>query len=378
MRRLTLFIIVGSVSLTATCPLFVRCMAAQSSRASLFYVYNSWKETAADSDVNLSEGVLGLTLRQWAGAKSFVEIRSTYTAASYDARQQTNVSFSSLNDTRLRGTHILGDRMARASISLNMPTGKKKLSSDEYRLAAAVSDNSRKLLVRRFGQGMDIGGELVLTPRKSTVDFQIGVGYLFTGSYQPLKEESAKYDFGNEYYGLIGIATTSQPVSLRADLKLKKHTADRYRSKPVYQAGSTVILSTRLVYSDRHRLAVGATVLSRGIANIPAGEGEVLTEEAVKSGRGELTVTANGSLAATERLRVLGFTEFKRVTSNDYARGSGQYRPGASYVGLSAGIGYSFSPTMSGSFMSGWYSGKVDDNNDLRGFELTMVLSFRY
>ena len=352
----------------------------QYSKVSVFFLYNNWEKEYAGDKNEMGESVLGFRAHHIVNPRLVFNLSGTFTAASFSDSDPENgdISLSSLNDTRLKGTYYLSDRIAAVSVTVNLPTGKKELTEEEYIVAAGVADNSRKFVVRRFGQGLDIGGELMWLPKHENLEFQLGGGYLFHGDYQVLVADEAKYKYGNELYMKAGIEVRSRPVGYRGTIILKTYTKDEYDSRPVFQSGNTLLLGGRVSYTERLHGAAGFNVSIRGKAKIrESGEGG-MTEEPLKSGRNDLLFYAGGSVPVAQKLRVLARAEYKSITANDHEDDSVRFRPSANYIGLGSGFGYQFSPGLSGSAVATYYTGKVDENNDLTGIGLAAALTFRY
>jgi len=351
--------------------------AEQYSKVSVFYLHNSWKEKADNLEDKLSAGVFGIKLHQFINPQLTFDLAGTFTSSSYSDLANNDVSFSSLNDTRIKGTYYLPDHKISASLMLNLPTGKKKLSDEQYLIAVGLADNSRKFAVHRFGQGLEIGGEVLFLPEKENTNFQIGGGYILKSGYQVLEAKAADYKFGNEFYFKAGVKHFSEPISLRGSLFYRIYGKDEFDSKAVYQSGNTLQLGGRLSYADFWRASVGLNLVIRGKAKIAESGSDNLTEEALKSGRNEFLLYANGSRPLNEKLRLLGRLEVKNLSANDYTDTLSAFRPKANYIGIGAGLGHQFSLAWSGSFVATYYTGKIDEN-DLIGFGLAAAITFRY
>jgi hypothetical protein len=353
--------------------------AEKYSKVSLFYLYYNWQEESDDGEHEIGEGVFGVKAHQVFSPRFTVDFWGAMASASYADSEPdgTEISFSSLSDTRLKGTYFFQDRLFSAAVSLNLPTGKTSLSDDEYLVAIGVADNSRKYIVRRFGQGLDLGGELFILPHSGNVEFQFGGGYLHKGGYQLRDEPSTEYKFGDELFAKASVEIGSRPVGFYGNITIKSYSEDEADSRTVFQQGNTVQVNGRLIYTQQTRGAVGFSFLSRGTAKVSATGGE-LTEESIKSGRDELLLYVSGNHPLSPRLRALGRLEYKSVTANDYPEDSVGYRPGGSYLGLGGGLNARFSLNWSASLMATYYTGGMDNDHDLTGLGLAAVLTFRY
>lgn len=349
------------------------------SRTSLFFLYNGWSEESASGDEDLNQAVAGLSIHQIVSRQFEVELSGTYSNTSLSIPTSDNVDLSSVNDTRFRATGYVGEkRIVSASLKLNLPTGQKELSEDEYQLNVALADNAKQYYVRRFGQGLDVGGELLFRPMVDDVRFTLGGGYLYKGSYQIRADDTEEYKYGDEMSGIAGIAYRSQPVDASVTGTYTLYTDDEFGGEAVFKSGPSLVISGRASYTESFHASVGATVVMRGNAELPAGEEGTLTEENLKSGRDEFQIESNAVIPLQERLRLLGRLELMSVSANEYDSTSSLFRPKANHVGIGAGVGYQFTPGLWGSVVGTYYTGTINDDNDLTGLGVTAALILRY
>lgn len=349
------------------------------SKVSVFYLYNTWNESVGDDDFDIGEGVLGVKARHLFNPQLTFDLWGGLTSAKYSSSTPgaEGINLSALSDTRLKGTYYLGDHLFSVAVSLNLPTGKTALTDEEYLLALGVADNSRKYIVRRFGQGMDIGGEVFVLPRGGNIEFQLGGGYTAKGSYQLREAATTEYKFGNEMFAKAAVDVGSRPVGFAGGVMFTSYGDDEADSRAVFRQGTTMIVHGRLVYISELQGAVGFSMITRGPAKIADGNGE-LTEESIKSGRNELSVHGSGSKQLSPAIQALVRLEYKTISANDYAEDEAGYRPGANYLGIGGGANARFSLGWSGNVMATYYTGGTDNDHDLTGLGLAAVLTFRY
>lgn len=352
--------------------------SASYSRVSFFAFLDSWSTDNTVSDEKLKETVFGVAVDQVIGPKLAFNLFGTVTSASHSDPLGSDISFSSMNDVRLKGTYYFADRLAAVSLSANIPTGKVELSSDEYFVAKELSDNSRRFAVRRFGQGFDVGVDAFVFPKHRKTDFAIGIGYVRKGSYTILAGDPLEYKYGGELRGEAGATWRSSPFRLQGKMMLKVYGEDEYGSEAVYKAGKTLILNGQASYSKRVRGRLGFVIVNRGKAKISDSEGSGLSEESVKSGRSEFSAFLTGSLPVGRTVRVIGRGEYKSVSANDFDPSSPRFRPEGNYIGLGGGLSNQFSPTVSASLMAMYYSGSIDSTDDITGIGLAAILNIRY
>lgn len=350
------------------------------SHASLFYVYNTWTESLPDdTEFKLGEGVFGLKLHQLLGENVVFDLWGSFASAKYSDDADQDASLSSINDTRAALTLFLDDRNWSLAAITNLPTGKKELSPEEFLATAGLADNSRRYVVRRFGEGLDLGGELLYRPHTETMELQLGGGYLHKGKFQVLESDDAKYKFGDEFHGTAAIVTTGDPVSVRGGVTYKMYLKDQFGDIDVFQAGPSLIVDGRLAYNNGIQGIAGIAVVSRGKGEVPEGaSGEDFVEETEKSGRNEVAFDAGVVIPAGERLGILGRLEHLSVSANDYEDSDPRFRPKGSFTGFGGGASYQFSLYVSGSLLATYYTGSAGEDNDLSGLGITTVITLRY
>jgi hypothetical protein len=377
--RIARYLIIAAALLAPGRTLLGATWSEEYSKVSVFYLYNTWNESFGDDDFDIGEGVAGVKARHVVNPRLALDLWGALTSAKYanSTPGEEGANFSALSDTRLKGTYYLGNRLFSVAVSLNLPTGKTALTDEEYLLALGVADNSRKYIVRRFGQGLDIGGEVFVLPRSGNIEFQLGAGYVAKGSYQLREATTAEYKFGNELFASAAVEIGSRPVGFEGGVIFTSYGDDEADSRVVFRQGKTIVVHGRLFYIRELQGAVGFTLISRGPAKTADGSGE-LTEESIKSGRNEMQVYASGGKPLTPAVQALVRLEYKMTGANDYDEDVAGYRPGADYLGLGGGVNARFSLAWSGNLMATYYTGGTNDDHDLTGLGLAAVLTFRY
>lgn len=376
MRRLVLMAVCLSLMLAST--LFAAENSRRYSRASLFFSYDGWKEDFSGYDNSLNQSVSGFRLHQVVNERIELGVWSSLSSNSLTDINSDKTTLTSLNDTRLTGDYYFPNRVAVIGVSLNLPTGKKKLTEEQYAILLSLADNSRKYVERRLGQGFNIGAEAFVRPQVGEGRFIAGGGFLHRGAYQILEMDPAKYQYGSELYGRVGLVRDPQPVGYSLIVEMRTYGKDKYDGTEVFQAGNTIAASGVLTVQGEWRVVLAAQMLIRGKAKVPASGTGTFSEEAVKSGRNEMLFSGSIGKLLNAKLQLLGRGEFKSVSENDYALTDVGYRPKSHYVGFGGGLGYQFNLNISGSAMATYYVGKVDDNNDLTGLGLLFALTYRY
>jgi hypothetical protein len=368
----------------------------EQNRLSIFYAYQNWKldlpTTGAQgapaidgtfpNDQKVGQGVFGLNATGVVSDRLHVGLSGTMANTTsrleYDnTANNLKQSLSSLNDTRLRITYTFGEGKGAGSVFFNLPTGKRELTADEYGLTTQIADVSRKFIVRRYGQGLDIGVDWFALPSWGSFGLNVGGGYLHRGKYRPLKSDTREYKYGDEIFGTIGFNLDGRPVGGSFGVTVKYYTKDKFDDQETFHAGVATIISGAATYSEAFDLTLGMSMLMRGKAKIRSSQDQVLSDEVLKSGRSQILIYANGSFPASEKLRVLGRLELEKVSANDYAKESFEFLPKSYNVGFGGGVGYALTNAFSASSLISYYTGKIDSNFGLTGLGLAFVLTFQ-
>jgi hypothetical protein len=371
----------------------------EQNRLSMYYMYQNWKldlpttgvqggldyNGTYPNDQKVGQGVFGLDGTGVVSDRFHVDLSGTMASTTSrlefdNTANNLKQSLSSLNDTRVRLTYTFGEGKGTGSLFFNLPTGKRELTADEYGLTAQLADVSRKFMVRRYGQGLDIGVDWFALPKWGSFGLSVGGGYLYRGKYRPLKLdtlESKEYKYGDEIFGSLGFNLDGRPVGGSFGVTIKYYTKDKYDNRETFQAGVATTVSGAVRYSEEFDLTLGTLVLMRSKAKIRSSGGQVLSDEAQKSGRNQILAYANGRFPASEKMRVLGRLEFANVSANDYAKDSLEFLPKSYYVGFGGGVGYALTNAFSASSMISYYTGKIDSDFGLTGLGLTFVLTFQ-
>ncbi|UCF64292.1 MAG: hypothetical protein JSW33_00250, partial [bacterium] len=122
----------------------------------------------------------------------------------------------------LRESHIT------LNLGINLPSGTKNLSQDQFSTSSMISRNVFSLQVPGFSQGLNFfGGASRVFIISNSVVFGIGASYMVKGKYKPL-ENLEHYDPGNEFLLNVGADLRLTPTSsLSGDLILNWYGTDK-------------------------------------------------------------------------------------------------------------------------------------------------------
>lgn len=263
-----------------------------------------------------------------------------------------------------------------------MPTGKTKLTTGEYAAAAVLADNGRKYLVRRVGQGLDIGIEGMSHPQVGDATLLFGGSYLHKGKFRVREIDSLDYKYGDEISGTVGFNYDASPIRGGSSGTVIYYFRDKLGDQEVYQAGLTQYYQASIAYSRDFEVYGGLNLLLRGKAKRRTGEKE-FTEEQTKSSRNEVQFYAGGNIPVTERFTAAGQIDYLSISESDYDPGSALYRPSSSYFGIGGGGSIQLTEILYLSGMITLYTGSADSksalipDSDLSGFSFLLAFTVR-
>lgn len=142
-----------------------------------------------------------------------------------------------LTDTTLSGYYrlVVADVEIRAGLNLDLPTGVSRLKTRDL---AAIQDEDLALL-ERFGEGFDVNPTISAYRNFGRFGIGGGVGYLWTGEYDPTKEiPSDDLDPGNELtLAVLGDVYLADSLRLAASVAYTYFTADQFQGRDAFREG---------------------------------------------------------------------------------------------------------------------------------------------
>jgi hypothetical protein len=107
-------------------------------------------------------------------------------------------SFNGLTDTQLRLLYMLGRDRAVASVSLNLPTGARSLSTSQFQVASAVGSNFLSFPVSNLGTAFGVTGGMAYAVQAGGWSVGLAGSLRYVGSYQPFTDQTLSYNPGLE------------------------------------------------------------------------------------------------------------------------------------------------------------------------------------
>jgi hypothetical protein len=228
-------------------------------------------------------------------------------------------SLAGVGDAQFIGTYRfdVGPGSMIASLSLNLPSGKRSLSADEFETSRLLSQNHFSFRLPIFGQGFNAAPGLTwAVPVSESAVVGLGAAYQYRGAFEPWAFLDQAYDPGNELLVNVGVDFRISPIwSLAADASYTRYGDDRLAGIPQRNAGHKVVFAVQGLgrfgwnvarlharYRQRSRTGEDATTqLVYDIRPVPD-EWEIIASYRVRLSR-------DAWIAALGRGRALGTSE---------------------------------------------------------------------
>lgn len=201
-------------------------------------VYES--RTLTDT-TDFSEFTNGLWLSYFFERETSVSLSTRYAAVGGDVN-----SLNGFSDTQLLFNHSLSDNTISLEGGINIPSGRTKLSADEFATSRIISQNLFAMNTSSFGQGLNaFAGVTILHPASETVVLGAGLSYQLKNEYQPLDASPEKYKPSNEISATGGVdIKLSELSTFTGDITGIFYGSDQFDGEDVFTAGNRFIFNT--------------------------------------------------------------------------------------------------------------------------------------
>jgi hypothetical protein len=211
---------------------------AQNSYSFLFNpVYQSWN-IADSSNFNEITNLFSLSYSAW--RNTTFNLITRYSAAGGDTKV-----LKGLSDTQLSFGYKIPAYNLSFEGGISIPTGKSKLSPEEYQTSVLISQNIFGMQTANFGQGMNyFVGAGYTVPVSEEFVIGGGLSYQVRSEYQPLEIDSLIYSPSDELTAAAGFdLKMSETSSLTADITGMFYGSDKMNGRKVFSAGTRIILN---------------------------------------------------------------------------------------------------------------------------------------
>lgn len=155
----------------------------------------------------------------------------------------SDAQFSLSHFTRIGGGSIV------LSLGLNLPTGKRALTQEEFETTVHISRNFYDFRTPAFGQGFNASpGATLALPLSDHVVLGVGAAYQYKGGFEPLEGMDDSYQPGGEVLLTGGLDVRLMPATaVSADVTYTRYGTDEIGSEPVFQSGHQVVTTMQFL-----------------------------------------------------------------------------------------------------------------------------------
>lgn len=277
--------------------------------------------------------------------------------------------FTSISDTYIRGSFILGNNRALLTVGVGIPSGNTGLTNDEAALSGIAANRPLNNPVTNFGTGLNMNFGLAVAHEIGSWIFGLGVGYSQRGEYN-INAQGAKIDPGDEFNVTVGVDREFGSAKFIADLIYTHYLEDKSGLLDPYQAGD------KLLFTGRFILALGflnPVIISAGnrIRQDNTSTNAVLLENGNEF---EFRTTAIAPLGNSFGLK---FIYLNQIYGDTSLGGEGANIQGfGGGIVLKASRHFTFDPTFI--YSTGRIDTGPDTETDVTGYEINGGFTFRF
>lgn len=238
-------------------------------------VYENW---SMEDSTSFSEFTSILSASYYFSANTNLGFSSQYAAVGGDVNK-----LSGLSDMQMLFSHYLENKIIGFQGGINIPSGKTKLSNDEFLTSRIISQNLFAVHTPNFGQGLNAFVGMTWTqPLSKSFVFGAGLSYQLKTEYQPLKDISEKYNPSNELSATGGFDVgISKTATITADVTGIFYGSDELDGKKVFKTGNRLISNLLYrQYFEHNILSLNLIYRHISVDEIE-GSGPVLDEEKI-------------------------------------------------------------------------------------------------
>lgn len=238
-------------------------------------IYETW---SIEDSISFSEFTNLLNASYFFSDNTNLALTSQYAAVGGDLNP-----LSGLSDMQILFSHYLDNKIIGFQAGVNIPSGKTKLTSDEFVTSRMISQNLFAMNTPNFGQGLNAFVGVTWTqPLSKTFVIGAGLSYQYKNEYQPLKDVSAKYDPSDEFSVTGGFdVNLSKSSTITADVTGVFYGSDELDGVKIFKTGNRLISNLLYrQYFDFNILSINFIYRHISVEEIE-GSGPVLDEEKI-------------------------------------------------------------------------------------------------
>lgn len=336
----------------------------QSASVALMPLYQRW---SLQGNELFSQKSTVLAWHQPLGRDASLQLRGAF-AASAGAVP----SLSGITDVQMAGKYYLEDANLVIGLAVNIPSGKRSLTNDEFATSFLISNSILRAQVPNYGTGVNILPMLSWALQLgSSVVTGFGATYHYRGKYSPVAG-LGDFDPGDEFSVASGLdVKLDAATTLTLNLIYTHYQKDKIGTLETFTSGTKLLTAIefkrafgfdelRITGMYRHRAAGKQSIPSLHFA----------TQERIEPDQGEL---AGVFKIAASRLLSLYFgadVRLQELTAASFT--------GSALVSLSIGPEFTFSDHVTIPLRFRYTSGYTNANRSLTGIEAGIGIVFSY
>lgn len=281
-------------------------------------------------------------------------------------------SLSGLSDVQASFSYHLEKANMVLGLQVNVPSGKKKLTQEEFETSGLFSNNIFHLQIPNFGTGFNVEPSAVwAVPVSDGFVLGLGASYQYKGKFQPL-DEFGDYDPGDEFLVTGGFdVRLGEGATLSADAVFSAFGKDKLDDEVVFAAGSKIVVHAQLRkdFGD-NELALGVRYRSRAKSEFQVGDKLVSEDEKVEPDQVELAGSYAMRVNDRFSVSILAEGRFYQETSAAFS--------GITLGGVGLAPVLTLSDNVSLPARLKYYTGSMKGGGTLTGFEAGIGVSMNF
>lgn len=284
-------------------------------------------------------------------------------------------SLSGLTDSQLRLLYTLERDRAVASISLNLPTGRRSVSTSEFQVAGAVGSNYLSFPVSSFGTAFGVTAGLAYARPLGGGAWNVGLSgsVRYLGAYEPFSDQAVAYDPGIELRVRTGV---DRLVGERARI-LMGLTVSGFGTDEFTGSGTTTTASykagVRFIGELAYVRLIGRSTVSLSVWDFHRLVGDTNRAASPDTKENVLNAELRVGRPLTPRLALEPFAAFRQWSPAGYV--GGRLYSGGLAARWSASA--RLTASLAGRVDRGWVVSAGRGSADLTGYGLALFLRYR-
>jgi hypothetical protein len=298
-----------------------------------------------------SEWSVPLVLVAPLGDRMSADLTAHYANATHNGGAgASDQTLSGLTDTQLRLLYTLNRDRAVVSVSINLPTGRHTLSTDQFQAFSAVGSSYLSFPVSDFGTALGATAGLAYATPAGSWNVGLSGAVRYTGSYTLFSDTAGTqtYKPGIEFRGRLGAdRLVGQSSRLLLGVTASTFSNDQLSGNTGQVASGALAPGLRIIGDAGWASALGGSTLSISVWDYYRGKGTFADSISVAS---ENILNAEARLAITASPRV-SIQPLVGVRTWSPGQKGGTYVTGG--VGAHLGLSDRFSAGLEGRYTSG-------------------------